>query len=263
MKRKFFFPRLFAAVFLILVVVLYFFFYFIPSLEAINRYKRQVKDMNLKIADFKKAATSFSFPGQRERGYFLRLERELAGKIPEAASREDFTRLFGEISGYIRKLAERDGIDNLVIEPGSPGLKHAGLLNTAAPRLSGMVKGPQRDSDLSTLVKGVQYHMAAVIFTGELKNALNFINHLSWSYYLVEDKILVCTGDKFPCYIVFLKIYSTAGDGGTTVSPPQEKGRQGLIVDIHSGMLLRPIPAYFLKNYPKKEIPQQFAKKRR
>ncbi|NIM18031.1 MAG: hypothetical protein GTO45_39140 [Candidatus Aminicenantes bacterium] len=326
MRRKYFLSKIVAAVVLIMVVVVYFFFYFIPSLEAINRYKRQVNDMNLKIADFKKASSSFSFPDQRERSYFLRLERELTAKIPEVASRGDFIRLFSEISAYIRELAERDGIYNLVIEsdPGKlkwdkgeykirpyKGLRGSrrgepcvhpafsdrlldDLISIAAPRLSRMWKERQMaaeqrmqtlgsphqgmDNDLSALVKGSQYQTVALIFTGELKNAMNFINHLPWSsYYLVEDKILVSAGDKFPYYIVFLKIYyidaenadlkrapvptSTPNAGTPTASSQEEKGQQGLIVDEHSWMLLRRIPTYLLEKYPKKELPQVFGKK--
>lgn len=290
MRRKYLFSKIVAAVVLIMVVVVYFFFYFIPSLEAINRYKRQVNDMNLKIADFKKASTSFSFPDQRERSYFLRLERELTAKIPGVASREDFIRLFTGISAYIRELAERDGIYNLVIEPGSRELKIdpgalftdkrvlGDLLRIAAQRLSRMQTwgSPHRgmDNDLSTLVKGIQYQTVALIFTGQLKNAVNFINHLSWGpYYLVEDKILICTGDKFPYYIIFLKTYyigaenaglkpaPAPGSAAGAPSSQQETGQQGLIVDDHSWMLLRRIPTYLLKKYPKKELPQVFVKK--
>jgi hypothetical protein len=321
MRSKYFSSKIVAAVVLIMVVVVYFFFYFIPSLEAINRYKRQVKDMNLKIADFKKASTSFSFPDQRERSYFLRLQRELTAKIPGVAGPGDFIRLFSEISAYIQELAQRDGISNLVIEPGPGELKRdkgeykirpykglrgsrrgsAGfcvhpafsdslpndLISIAAPRLSRMWKeqqiaaeqrvqtwgSPHRgmDNDLSTLVKGIQYRTIALIFTGQLKNAVNFINHLPWGpYYLVEDKILVNAGDKFPYYIVFLKTYyigaenaglkpapvpgSTPEAGGASLH--EEAGQQGLIVDSHSRMLLRRIPPYLLKEYPKKELPQ-------
>jgi hypothetical protein len=290
MRRKYFFSKIVAAVVLIMVVVVYFFFYFIPSLEAINRYKRQVKDMKLKIADFKKASSSFSFPDQRERHYFLRLERELTAKIPEVANRDDFIRLFTGISAYIRELAQRDGIYNLVIEPGSMELKFDpgtlftdkqvldDLLRIAAPRLNRIptLGSPHRgmDNDLSALVKGIQYHTVALIFTGELKNAVNFINHLSWGpYYLVEDKILVNAGDKFPYYIVFLKTYyigaenaglkptPVPGSAAGAASSQEEAGQQGLIVDDHSWMLLRRIPTYLLKKYPKKELPQVFAKK--
>jgi hypothetical protein len=306
MKRKYFFSKIFAAVFLIMVVVVYLFFYFIPSLEAINRYKRQVKDMNLKIEDFKKASTTFSFPDKRERGFFLRLERELTAKIPEVENREDSNRLFTDISAYIRELAKRDGINNLVIESGfgelkfDPGVLFINkrelddLICITAPRLSRMWKerqigaeqrmqslgSPHRgiDIDLSTLVKGINYQTVALIFSGELKNAMNFINHLSWgSYYLVEDKILVCTGDKFPYYIAFLKIYFLEAENAglkrtpaatltpnarsPAISSQQETGQQGLIVDDHSWMLLRRIPTYLLKKYPKKELPQVFGKK--
>jgi hypothetical protein len=314
MRKKYFFSKIVAAVVLIMVVVVYFFFYFIPALEAINRYKRQVKDMNLKIADFKKASTRFSFPDQRERGYFLQLERELSAKIPKVASREDFIRLFTGISAYIRELAERDGIYNLVIEsdpgklkrdkgeykiPPYKGLRGSrrgeprvhpafsdslpdDLISIAAPRLNRIPTwgSPHRgmDNDLSALVKGIQYQTIALIFTGELKNAVNFINHLSWGpYYLVEDKILVNAGDKFPYYIVFLKTYyieaenaglkpapvpgSTPNAGAPTDSSQEETCQQGLIVDEHSWMLLRRIPTYLLKKYPKKELPQVFAKK--
>ena len=204
--------------------------------------------MNLKVTDFVKMEGAFSFSNQMERNLFKQSEEELKKRITEVRRREDFITLFTKVSNYIQNLAKTDGIFNLVITSDSKELKvKAGslstdkrsleeLLNFSAQRLN-MIRKQQEMNDrnrrylrnqntsqtmqsgISSLVKGVKYHTIWISFSGELKNALDFINHLPWSDdYIREDKIIVSKSDFLPYYIVSLKIYyidlrTSSGDG--------------------------------------------------
>jgi hypothetical protein len=229
MRRKYLFIKIAGIVSLIVIIIIYFLLYFIPSLKSINRYKRQLKDINLKISDFVRMENAFSFSSEQERHLFEQTDLEFTGKFPEVRTREDFITLFTKISNYIRKLAESDGIFNLVLKSDSKDLSVNAstlssnkntlddLLGFATRRLIRLRKERQREGEdpegtitdgISALVKKVRYHTITLSFTGELKKAVNFINHIPWSkYYLSEDMILVSAGDFFPYYIVFLKIY--------------------------------------------------------
>jgi hypothetical protein len=196
--------------------------------------------MNLKILDFTRMESDFSFPDERERNYFARTNRELSGKIPEVRSREDFITLNTKISNYIQKLAGKDGILNLVIKPDEE--------QKGAP-----VKG------FSLRFNNVKSLTITLSFTGKIKNAVNFINHIPWSdYYLSEDRILISAGDILPYYIVVLKIYyidlqeQTAGVGKVS-----EKSRESLIIDYNSEVLLNRIDPEFTEPFPKKELPPE------
>jgi hypothetical protein len=254
MRSKYFLIKVSGIVLLIFIIILYFLVYFIPSLKAINRYKRELKDMNLKIADFVQQENTFTFANEQERRFFAQISQELTAKIPEVRTREDFIALFTRVSDYIQKLARKDGIDNLVLKSDSKELsvnastlssdKKAldDLLNFATRRLlqlrkerditlerlrgaggargTGAIVGtagnPDASTDLYSLVKNINFQTITLSFTGELANAANFIDHIPWSeYYLSEDKIVVSSGDVFPYYIVFLKIYYIDMQGET------------------------------------------------
>ena len=240
MKSKYFLIKVSGIVGLIVIILLYFLLYFIPSLKSISRYKRELKDMNLKITDFVRQENAFTYSNDEERRHFEETEKELLSRIPEVKTREDYILLFTRVSDHIQKLAREDGILNLVLKSDSAELSVNAstfsrdkktlddLVSFTARRLlelrkeqeqaeerrrgtgtDGVVSPPPgMNSDLYALVKGIKFHSVILSFTGELKNAMNFINHIPWSdYYLGEDKVLIAAGDFFPYYILLLKIY--------------------------------------------------------
>ncbi len=239
MRSKYFYIKIFGIVFLILSVVIYFLLYFVPSVKSINKYRRQLKDTNLKIADFMKVENHFSFSSHQEEDYFTNAEQELKGKIPEISSREDFIALFTNIANDLQNRAKQDGIFNVLLKSDSDELQVdasslssdkktlSDLLSYSSQRLSRLRKEREMHStrtqprgantpnpsnaptgQLTDLVPDVQYQTITLSFTGDLKNALNFINHIPWSsHYLGENKILISTGSIFPYYIVFLRVY--------------------------------------------------------
>ena len=238
MIRKNLFIKIAGILSLIVLIIIYILLYLIPSLMAINRYKRQLKDMNLKISDFASMESDFSFPDERERSYFARADRELSGKIPGVRSREDFIALLTKISNDIQKLAEKDGILSLVMKP-------------AENQKSAPGKGfPGR-------FKNVKSHAITLSFTGKIKNALDFINHLPWSdYYLSEEKISVSAGDLFPYYIVFLRVYYIdLQDQASGVEKNNRENQESLVIDYESEVLLNPIDPALAEPFPKKELP--------
>jgi len=234
MRKRFWLYKIAGIAFLIFVIILYFLLYFLPTVKEISLYKRQFKDMKQKIADYIKMENAFTYSDSQESQYFERSERDLGDRIPKIVNREEFIALFTRVSNEVRDLARQDGIFNLVINSDSEELKvHAGslsadkkslddLLSFAIRRLDQLRKeqemrgrqqwettpkpGPQ--TGLAEVVAGAKYHTVSLSFTGPLKNALTFINHLPWShYYLRPDQILVNNGEIFPYFIVFIKIY--------------------------------------------------------
>ncbi len=228
MKNKYFFIKIAGIAFLILLVISYFLLYFVPSIKEISLYKRQLKDMNLKIADFVKMENNFTFSDSQERSLFQQSREELKKKIPEIRHREDYIALFTRVSDYIQRLAKTDGIFNLVftsdsqemqVETGSLATSKKNLddlLSFSAQRLTAIKKqlavgdktNDTQIGGLAGLVPGLKYHTVWISFTGELPSALNFINHIPRSdYFLSEDRVNISSGTGLPYYIVSLKIY--------------------------------------------------------
>jgi hypothetical protein len=244
MKRKNLLIKIAGILSIIVLIIIYVLLYLFPALKSINRYKRQLKDMNLKILDFAKMESDFTFSNERERSYFTRTDRELPGKIPEVRTREDFITLSTKISNYIQKRAEEDGISNLVMK------SH-----------EGQKEGPAKG--FSARLKDVKSHTITLSFTGKIKNAVNFINHLPWSdSYLSEDRILISAGDIFPYYIVVLRIYyidlqeKTAG-----VEKDRKENQENLVIDYDSEVLLNHIDPELTEPFPKTELPPEFGRK--
>lgn len=239
MTNKYVLIKIAGIAFLFLIIIFYFLLYFIPTIKTISYNKRQLKDINLRIADFVKSESAFAFPNQEENAVFMRTNDELNAKLSHVKNNEDFIDLFTRVSHYISQQAEQDGIHNLVINSESKELKvNAGTLSSDKKTLDQLLSFSYRKlgqfrkvtrtsppktgiSGIETLIPGITSHTITLCFTGELRNAMNFINHIPWgSFYLQEDKVLVSTGPTFPYYIVFLKIYyirdnntSTPGQG--------------------------------------------------
>ena len=223
MKKKYLFIKIFGIAFLIFFIFAYFLFYFIPSIETINRHKRELRDMNYKIKNFLDMKTKFSYTNQREDDIFKAVDDDLKDRCPEIKSKEDFIGLFTEVFDYIKQRARTDGIFNLVLTSNSNELElnatslHSDkksltrLLNFATARLNEIREKAAASRDIPTLpplLAGLDHQTVFISFSGSMENALNFINHLPWSgYYLRPDNILVSAGDIDPYYMVFLNVY--------------------------------------------------------
>jgi len=223
MKNKYLLIKIFGIAFLIFIIFAYFLFYFVPSIETINRHKRELKDMSYKIKNFLDMEKEFSFTNRREQDIFKAVDDDLKGLCPEIESKEDFIRLFTGVFDYIKQRARSEGIFNLVLTSNSrePELNATSLhtdkkssnrlLNFATARMNEIREKTAASRDTSRpspLLAGLDYQTVFISFSGPLENAVTFINHLPWSdYYLRPGNILVSAGDIDPYYLVFLNVY--------------------------------------------------------
>jgi len=270
MKKKKLFIRVSGILFMIFFVFAYFWFYFVPTVEKINRHKRELKDMKLKIENFLEMKTEISFPDERERAIFKETDEALRSKIPGVKGKEDFTALFVRVFDYLKKRGRADGIFNLGItfDSRESGLNATPLLtdkrspeqllNSAFLRLAPPSSG--------LLVKDLNHQTILLRFPGNLRNALNFINHIPWSDdYLRMDTITVYPGKVSPGYLVFLNVYfidlRPKDALSSTQSPKKEEtdtkipGKEDLAIDFNSPLLLRRVYENPMGKYPKRELP--------
>jgi hypothetical protein len=269
MKKKKIFIRIFGILFLIFFVFAYFLFYFIPTVEKINRHKRELKDMKLKTENFLEMKTEISFSDEREQAIFKEADEALRSTIPEIKSKEDFTALFGRVFDYLKKRGRADGIFNLGMTFDSreseliatPLLTDKRsleqLLNSAFGRLAPPPSG--------LLLKGLNHQTIFLRFSGNLRSALNFINHIPWSDdYLRPDNITVYSGKVSPGYLVFLNVYfidlRPKDAASSSQSPKKEETdtkvaeKEGLAIDFNSPLLLRRVYENPMGKYPRREL---------
>lgn len=235
MKNKYTLIKIFGIASLIFVIFAYFLFYFIPTIEAINLHKRQLKDMNYKIENFLSMEKEFSFTNQREQAILKEADEALRNRVPEIKSKEDFIALFTRVFDYIKQLARKDGIYNLVLTSNSEELELNAttlssdkrsldqLLNFATVRLNKIRSerdnlkrrsGPMVPSGQPVLpttpplLEGMTHQTVFLTFSGNVRSAMNFINHIPWSeYYLRPDTISISVSETAPYYMVYLNVY--------------------------------------------------------
>lgn len=233
MKNKYLFIKIFGIAFLLFSIFIYFIFYFVPFVKDVNHYKRELKDMNLKIKNFFEMEKEFSFSNERERAFFKEADDDLMSKISEVKSKEDFIALFTIVFNYIKKLARTDGLYNMVLTSNSKELElNATTLSTDKKSLDRLlhfaklrINELRNKMDVSKetvnptvpstqplikqpLLENLNYQTIFLSFSGDLQNAMTFINHIPWSsYYLRPGDILVSIGEISPYYMVFLKVY--------------------------------------------------------
>ncbi len=223
----------------IILIAVYLVVYIFPSMESINRHRREVKNFELKIADLGNMRVNLTFPDQRERKYFLRAERMLKRKIPQVIDSKAFDSLIENLSLYLKNLAASEGVRLDRVEVETPaGQKETGHGNEK----EGLLKS----------------HDIYLGFAGELKNAVNFINHIPWGvYYLVGSKMTISAGGDFPSYGLVLKVYYFDQFSSAGVKSGISE-QVGLAVDLDSEILLDRVYYHLPGKYRKREVPTKF-----
>jgi len=228
MNNKYQYVKIFGMSFLILLVFFFIILYFFPNIKVINRLKREIKDMNLKIEDFVKIENRFKRIDLKEKDYFNKLKKELESSVEVIKSKEDFLKMITSVSDFISKQAKKDKIDNLIITFNSKDMKiNAKTLSNDKETISSLFEfATQRIADinkeinlknltttrkltvLDTLEKGYKKHTIYITFTGDMRNIINFLNHLTWGEkQLLYKRVVVKEGTFSPIVLAFVNIY--------------------------------------------------------
>lgn len=219
---------------ILMLIVLYYIIYFSPTVKRINRIKREVKDINLQIEEFGEIEGDLSLPDEKEKKYFRGAEKDFIKKISRVRGQAGLKKLITKISDSFYGLATQDGIANLKIDsrPGEGGIK---------------------------IGDNLKYRNIYLSFSGELKNALNFINHLPYGdSYLGAGNILFSKDNSVPLYSVVIKIYYFSGKAPAAGSQGGIDMETGLEIDFDSELLLDMVYHNFPGKFSKKELPQEF-----
>jgi hypothetical protein len=221
MTKKSILIKLFWIVFLIFSIFLYLLFYFVPSIEGINRQKRELNDMNLKIENYLDMQKTFSFSDEKEIKFLKATDTELRKRIPEVRGKGDIISLLTRVTDDVKKRARADGIVNLRVTD-----------NRDKPGVSGATDA-----------------RVYLSFSGPLKNVVNFINHLSRSdYNLGPDSITAMAAGNSVYYSVALKLYTAAGKAETSGI------QKDIMIDFQSPVLLKRVYENPMEAYTRQEL---------
>lgn len=218
---------------ILLLIVLYYLIYFSPTVKSINRIKREVKDINLQTEEFGEIESDLSFPDEKEDEYFKQAEKDFIKKIPRIRGQAGLKKLITKVSDNFSGLAKRDGIANFKIDsrPGEGGIKAGDSL---------------------------KYRNIYLSFSGDLKSALNFINHLPYGdSYLTAGNISLAKDSSLPLYSVVIKIYYFSGKAQVSGSRGGIDLETGLEIDFDSELLLDRVYHNVPERFRKRELLQE------
>lgn len=234
MRKRNLLIRAAAILTILLLIFLYLVFYFFPTVKSINLLKREVKDLNLKMADFGEIESNFSFPDEKEKQYFTAAEKETKREIRQVRGKGDINKLVTAVSGYLQKRAQKDGVTKLTI-------KH------------------EIDSPAVILRDNLKYRNINLSFSADLQSGLNFINHIPYGNFRVSAGRVTLSGSQSSLlFSVAVRIYYFAGKAAA--SPPEPGGvdETGLEIDADSEALLVRVYTLMPGEFRRRELPREF-----
>lgn len=284
MTGKSFLRKLVWFVFFVTAILLYLGLYVFPTLKDMNRIKRDIHKMKVRISDIGKMQNRFVHSDLREEIIFQKKEEELKRRFPMAGDHQDFVRLADHFSEYIRKTGAADGIQNLILMSLSDAImikknllvSNEELFNElevlAIPRYKEMVRQQESvgigeakavDASLSNMLpvfvdrlKSLSFYLG---FFGESKQAASFINHIPWyRHYIDIETALVFEINGRSLYWVKVKLYFLDGKILSSVDKQLRRKEHwepaNFMVDFHSDVLLRRIYNFLPDPFKRKEI---------
>lgn len=276
MKLKRFLIRVLGILGIILIIILYLILYLSPTLKTINRLKRDIKLADAEVGDFLQDKEKFEFLNEREWRYIRKEQKLLKKKFPPIQNKIDLVRLSSKISGFIKNRASKDSIRNLLIASDSGGAGSGGdHLSTSREIKSALQRyfstrmkemGQREEGDLSSRQSehrpdfshspfgNLNFKRVIVAFSADLKDALNFINHLTWGeVHIQQDKLYISRQDSWSCWMVSLKIFFLEQRGRGTVAGIDDGT---FSIDQDSEILLTPANRHPV-DFSKRELPRK------
>ncbi len=257
---------------LLLFVVLFSILVLFPLIKDISRLKREKKDLELKISDFRQTAYRFSLPDERERALFREEDKALRRAALTVQTEGDLQILIERADRYIQNLARLRGIreKEYVLMPANEiyraNEQAAELRNFIAAYLKERQPQPaeEYDEDSFFIPLGLNYCRLWLFWTAEMSRALPFLNRLTWgNEYLGPEKIFVSEGGQYPLFAVELRLYFFDRRRQPSSFPRVKRPKESadLYIDYHSPMLLERVYRYLPERFSKRELPDIGGKK--
>lgn len=229
MKNKYKFIKYLGILSLILLVLFYLVLYFFPSLEIINKLRREVKLAQETKQEGMNNIQNFKTFTETEWRFIKSQEKVFLQKFPIITNKVDLIAFSSNLSNYFKELAGRKQIKNLILLSNAEDLNvNMNPLYSDLETLEDLItftniKNKEiliKNNDNINKTNQIQkrnmktpfgilaYREIAVGISSNFIKCLNFINHLPWGkFHIKVDNIEIEEGKVFPKVLILLKIF--------------------------------------------------------
>jgi hypothetical protein len=261
MKKKRVWKRLGFFLLILSLILVYLAVYLFPALVDINRYRREIKDVKLRLRDLNREVVAITFSDQREKKMFRRTDTKYRSRIPVLKNRRDRNKWQEKLVSYIRNMAGKQGIHQLIMTDAAevPNIlihsdfpaenELAGLLgeefkNPQQPLLRDFPSGERVCSDIYFL--GFQ-----VPISSGLRALAGMVNY---PLQLEIAEIRIVAGPGSPYFLLALRVFYRKKTTPSRVDDSPERISESFI-DLNSPLLLRPVYHYYSADKTEKALP--------
>ena len=220
---------------ILLGVALYAALALFPIVEDISQLKRDKKDLELQIEDFKQQAHRFFVIDEKERLFIEQDRRRLLASVPVLLSEAEVETAMNAVKRSILKLARNQKLSAgavVMFDNPSDVAEHTGdpQWGASAETIAGQWTFPFSSS----------YRQLFVVVSAPLPRAVDFVSRLpeAQTGYLAITGIQVKSGESKPLIMVATRFYYCRRKGCEPVDLLGHAGRNGVIVDDDAEILL-------------------------
>jgi hypothetical protein len=193
MKNKYFYIKLSIIASLIIIVVLWILLLLIPTNKYIYNANIKIKELKRKIVKYKNDKDKFEKTNLAEQRLMKGLSNKFFNKFYIVKNQESLIKFYRNIYDHVQYYEKKvgDRIADLQITNEVSNNRFAGNYRNTYGNKDNKTNNP-----LVQLIPNLKNKTINISFNGELKDTLNFINHITWCNNYVSIKELKIT-DRF------------------------------------------------------------------
>jgi hypothetical protein len=251
MSKKRLWKNLGALLLILCLVLIYVLVYLLPAVVDINRTRREIKDVNLRILDLRKEVGGITFSDRREKRLFRRAEEQYRKRFPILKNPRIQKRWLKKLTDFVDVSARKQGIPSLVMMDdgeASRSLIQRGMKD--ADEVFGWIQDNIRDRSADSAdipLPGPQsgFRIFFLGFPASIGSGLHLIAELlNFPFHLEFGRIRLVAGKEKPWFLLTLRVFHGREKSRNQEAGPADR-MAGSLIDLNSPLLLKPVYLYF------------------
>ena len=186
MKNKYLYIKISFISIIVLSIIFCILFFFIPTNTYIYNSNTKIKELKRIVSKYKRDKDNFSNSDVIEENMMKHLSKQFNNKLYIVKSKEDMIKFFRKIYSHIQFYEKKK--DDKIID--------LQITTETEKKLSGRYRQAAKDDNkkadtlLLKLIPKLESKTITLTFNGNIKDVLNFTNHITWSDQFISIKEL-------------------------------------------------------------------------